>query len=121
MLNIKLDKTNSIAILEPEGELTEADFRLVCDIIDPYLEQSGRLNGIIIHVQTFPGWDSFSAFITHLKFVKSHHKRIAHVALVTDSVIGSFAEHIADHFVNAKVKHFSFDEFELSVKWISEK
>ena len=121
MLNIKLDKTNSIAILEPEGELTEADFRLVCDIIDPYLEQSGRLNGIIIHVQTFPGWDSFSTFITHLKFVKSHHEKIARVALVTDSAIGSFAEHIADHFVNAKVKHFSFDEFELSVKWISEK
>ena len=28
---------------------------------------------------------------------------------------------IAIHFVNAKVKRFSFDEFELSVKWISEK
>jgi len=118
MLNIKLDKMNGIAILEPDAELTEADFKLACDLIDPYLKESGKLNGIIIHVQSFPGWDSFSALMKHLKFVKAHHKKVTHVALVTDSLMGSVAEHITSHFVNAKIKHFSFNEFELSVEWI---
>ena len=119
MLNVKLDKTKGIAILEPDGKLSEEDFKSATSIIDPYLEKMGELNGIIIHVKSFPGWDSFSALITHLRFVKEHHKRISHVAFVSDSPIGSFAEHVASHFVSAEVKSFSFDELEESMKWIS--
>lgn len=119
MLNVKLNETKGIAILEPDGKLSEGDFNSVANIIDPYLEKSGKLNGIIIHVKSFPGWDSFSALITHLKFVKEHHKKITHVAFVSDSPIGTFAEHVAGHFVNAEVKSFSFNELEKSMKWIS--
>ena len=119
MLNVKLNETKGIAILEPDGMLSEADFASVAGIIDPYLEKSGKLNGIIIHVKSFPGWDSFSTLITHLKFVKEHHKKISHVAFVSDSPIGTFAEHVAGHFVNAEVKSFSFNELEKSIKWIS--
>ena len=119
MLNVKLNETKGIAILEPDGMLSEADFASVASIIDPYLEKSGKLNGIIIHVKSFPGWDSFSSLITHLKFVKEHHKKISHVAFVSDSPIGTFAEHVAGHFVNAEVKSFSFNELEKSIKWIS--
>jgi len=119
MLNVKLNETKGIAILEPDGMLAEADFASVASIIDPYLEKSGKLNGIIIHVKSFPGWDSFSTLITHLKFVKEHHKKISHVAFASDSPIGTFAEHVAGHFVNAEVKSFSFNELEKSIKWIS--
>jgi SpoIIAA-like len=119
MLNVKLNETKGIAILEPDGMLSEADFASVAGIIDPYLEKSGKLNGIIIHVKSFPGWDSFSTLITHLKFVKEHHKKISHVAFVSGSPIGTFAEHVAGHFVNAEVKSFSFNELEKSIKWIS--
>lgn len=119
MLNVKLDETKGIAILEPDGALSESDFAAVASIVDPYLEKSGKLNGIIIHVKSFPGWDSFSTLITHLKFVKDHHKKISHVAFVSDSPIGVFAEHVAGYFVNAEVKSFSFNELEESVKWMS--
>lgn len=118
MLNVKLDEAESIAILEPDGELSVADFMAVANIIDPYIENSGGLDGIIIYVKSFPGWDSFAAFITHLKFVKEHHKKVSHVAFVTDSPVGPFAEHIASHFVNAEIKSFTFSELEKSVKWI---
>jgi len=53
------------------------------------------------------------------KFIKQHHKKISHVALVSDSPVGTFAEHIAGHFVSAEVKSFSFSELEESMKWIS--
>jgi len=119
MLNISFDEANNIAILEPDAELSEADFTSAARVVDQYLGKSGNLNGLIIHVKTFPGWDSFSALVTHLKFIKDHHKRVSHLAFVTDSSIGLFAERIGSHFINAKVKKFDFNEFDKSVAWIT--
>jgi hypothetical protein len=110
MLSVNLNKKERIAILQPDGELSAADFQAASQIIDPFIESSGKLNGIIIYMQSFPGWDSFSALITHLKFIQEHHKLVSHVALVTDSPIGGIAEYITSHFVSAKVKSFAFGE-----------
>ena len=118
MLHVKLDETKGIAILEPNGALSENDFKSAAKSIDSYIEKSGKLSGIIIQVKSFPGCDSFSALITHLKFVKEHHKKVSHVAFVTDSPLGGFAEHVGSHFVNAEVRSFSFNELENSIQWI---
>jgi len=118
MLNVDLNEVEGIAILEPDGELSESDFKSAAKIIDPYIEKFGKLNGIVIHVRSFPGWDSFSSLITHLKFIKEHHKKVSRVAFATDSPIGSFAENFASHFVNAEIRNFSFSELEASKKWI---
>lgn len=118
MLKVNLSEVEGIAILEPDGELSESDFKTAVETIDPYIEKVGKLNGIIIHVRSFPGWDSFSAFVTHLTFVKEHHKKVSCIAFVTNSVVGELAEHIASHFVSAKIKNFSFDELEDAKKWI---
>jgi len=118
VLSVKLDEKKGIAILTPEGELTEDDFRHAAKIIDPYIEKSGELNGIVIRVKSFPGWDSFQALISHMKFIKEHHKRVSHVAFVTDSPVGGLAEHITGHFVSAEIKSFSYDELERSIDWI---
>ena len=118
MLKVDLDEAEGIAILEPDGELSESDFNSAAKIIDPYLENFGELKGIIIHVKSFPGWDSFSSLIAHLKFVREHHRKVSRIAFATDSPIGSFAESIARHFVNAEIKNFDFSELETSRKWI---
>jgi len=118
MLNVNLREAKGIAILEPDGELSENDFKNAAEIIDPYIEKVGKLNGLIIHVRSFPGWDTFASFITHMKFVKEHHKRISRIAFVTDSPIGSIAEKLASHFVNAEIKNFSFGDLEASITWI---
>ena len=118
MLKVDLDAEEGIAILEPDGDLSESDFNSAAKIIDPYLENFGELKGIIIHVETFPRWDSFSALVAHLKFVREHHKKVSRIAFATDSPIGDFAENIANHFVNAEVKNFDFSELEASRKWI---
>ena len=120
MLSTKIDKDNGIAILEPEGSLSENDFESATKIIDPYIEATGQLNGLIIHTKSFPGWDSFAALVSHLKFVKEHHKKISRVAFATDSMIGSFAETVASHFVNAEIKQFSYQELEQAKLWIAE-
>ena len=118
MLNVNLDEKQGIATLEPVGELTKSDFVSAAKIIDPYIGKFGALNGLIINVKSFPGWDSFGTLIKHLKFIKDHHKNMSRVAFVTDSPIGGFAEHVASHFVNAVIKHFSFDQLEDAQKWI---
>jgi len=118
MLTVNLNEIDGIAILEPDGALSKEDFISAAEIIDPYIEKSGKLNGVIIHVKSFPGWDSFSALITHLKFIGEHHKKVSHVAFVTDSPIGGFSEHVASHFVKAQIKNFSYDELENAKVWI---
>lgn len=118
MLNIDLNEVEGIAILEPDGELSENDFKSAARIIDPYIEKFGKLKGILIHVRSFPGWDSFASLISHLNFVREHHKRISRVALATDSPIGNLAEKFAGHFVNAEIRNFSFGEKEAAKKWI---
>lgn len=121
MLKVTVNEAEGIAILEPNGALSESDFISAAELIDPYIETRGKLSGIVIHVESFPWWDSFSSLIAHLKFVRDHHKKVSRIAFVTDSPIGKYAENIASHFVNAEIKHFGYSEFEASKKWILDK
>ena len=57
MLSVQVDKQNRIAILEPQGALSQEDFESASNIIDPYIDQHVRLDGLIIHTQSLPGWD----------------------------------------------------------------
>lgn len=120
MLGVELNEDNKIAYLEPGEELTKHDFESAAKIIDPFIEQHGKLHGIIIHVEVFPGWDSFSALITHFKFIKEHHKALSHVALVTDSPLGGLGELIASHFISAEIRAFPYDEMDEAKNWILE-
>jgi len=88
-------------------------------LIDPYIERSGRLNGVIIHTESFPGWNSFAALVSHLRFVKEHHKRVLRVAFATDSMAGDLAEVLDSHFVNADVKRFPYHGLEKARKWVA--
>ena len=118
MLSVEIDEVNGLAILEPDGPLTKGDFESAAKVIDPYIENTDQFNGIIIHTESFPGWNSFAALASHLRFVKEHHKKISRVAISTNSVIGNFSEAVASHFVNAEIKLFSYQELEQAKDWI---
>jgi hypothetical protein len=118
MLIVELDEATGMAILKPDGALSKKDFIYASSVIDPYIEKSGKLNGLIISTRKFPGWESFGSLIKHFKFVKDHHKQFSHEAIVTDSVLGHFAEIIVTHFVSSEIKHFSFDNLNKAQRWI---
>ncbi len=120
MLNVRLDESTGIASLSPEGKLSKSDFNAASDKIDPYIEQQGKLNGLFIETKTFPGWDSFGALLSHLSFVRDHHREIKRVALATDSSIGDVAEKLAKHFISAEVKTFDFDERDQAKLWLTD-
>jgi SpoIIAA-like len=119
MLSVKIDEDIGLALLEPAGPLSKADFESAAKIVDPYIKKTGQLHGLIIHTKAFPGWDSFAALASHLRFVKDHHKKISRVAFSTDSVVGNFAEAVASHFVNAEIKVFSYQELEQARNWVA--
>ena len=120
MLSVTIDEENGIVVLEPEGPLSKNDFESAARIIDPYIEDANQLIGLIIHTKSFPGWDSFAALISHLRFVKEHHEKLLRVALSTDSTVGRFAESVASHFINAEIKHFSYHQIDQARLWVAE-
>ena len=121
MLNIEIGEQTGIAIFSPDEKLSEADFTSAARVIDPYIEEFGRINGLIISTRSFPGWESFSALLSHLSFVKNHHQKIGCVAFVTDSPIGGLAEHAAKHFISATIRSFKYSELSAAKEWIVEK
>ena len=120
MLKAILDKENATLLLEPQGALTQEDFENVAKSVDPYIEEVGTLRGVIIYAETFPGWDSFGALVSHIKFVRNHHEKIAKVALVTDFTGANLAKNIAQHFVHAQMKHFPFAKIDEAKTWIAQ-
>src|SRR5262249_35071043 len=99
--------------------LAQGDFTNLAKAVDPHIEKTGGLAGVIVDAPSFPGWDNFAAMAEHLRFVKDHHKRIKRLAIVTDSVIGNVAERLASHFVSAEVRHFPAGGLDAAKKWIT--
>ena len=118
VLHIEIDEQDGIAILSPDEKLSASDFENAANVIDPYIKNRNQLNGLIISTRSFPGWESFSALLSHLSFVKDHHRKIAFIAFVTDSAVGGLAEHAANHFVSAQIKAFKYSELDSAKKWI---
>ncbi len=118
MLRHELMPERGIVILHPEGALRAEDFTALAAAVDPYIERHGDLKGLMIEAPAFPGWDSFAALVSHLRFVRDHHQRIRRIAVVTDSPLLSAAPRIASHFVNAEVRAFEADGREAALAWI---
>lgn len=120
MIKHKFLKDEGILIIEPESSLQTSDFDVLSNIVDPYIQQHGKLNGLIIHTESFPGWQDFASMLAHIKFVKDHHALINKVAAVADEGIISALPAIADRFVKADVKHFGADDLDSAIEWIKQ-
>jgi len=110
MIHYELMRDQSILVITPDGPLQKADFEQLAKEVDPFIALNGSLSGLMICTKSFPGWDSFGALVSHLKFVAGHHRMIKRIAAVTDSGFLKILPNIANHFVQAKIRHFNFDE-----------
>ena len=109
-----------IFLIRPQGPIQADDFERVAKVVDPYIEQNGKLRGVMVEARSFPGWDTFAALLSHLRFVRDHHRFVAKVAAVSDSAILSIAPQIAKHFVKAEFRHFDADNREAALAWLRE-
>src|SRR5262245_24812033 len=118
MVEHELDTAHSILYVRPKNALAAEDFAKIAGTVDPHIEATGGLAGIVIETRSFPGGESLGAMAAHFRFVRDHHRRVRKVAVVTDSPFGSVAEHLASHFVSAEIKHFPAGEAEAAKQWI---
>ena len=118
MIEYQLRTDQGVLVVTPRGPLQESDFVELASVVDPYIESAGKLRGLMIYVESFPGWEDFAGLVGHFRFVKEHHRSIERVAAVTDSGFLSIMPSIATHFVSAEVKHFDFDQKAEAMEWL---
>lgn len=120
MIQCELQEETGVLIIRPQESLTAEDFENVAKVVDPYIAEHGTLNGLMIEANRFPGWKSLAGLIAHVRFVHDHHKKIRHVAAVTDDSTLSALPAIANHFVAAEVRHFTSAQREEALQWLGE-
>jgi hypothetical protein len=111
-------RDRGILILEPQGPLQATDFSGLAAVVDPYIEQHGDFKGLLLVAPSFPGWKDFAALVSHLRFVRDHHRRIRRIAVVSDSTFLSVAPKIASHFVGAEIRSFDAADRAAALAWL---
>ena len=76
MIEYNLDTEHSILHVQPKSAIEQDDFVKLAKAVDPHIEATGGLAGLIIETPSFPGWRSFGAMVNQFRFVRHHHKRI---------------------------------------------
>lgn len=116
-LGIDLLTEKGVLVLEPHGSLQVADFDRLASFVDPWIEQHHQLQGLVLNLHGFPGWDDFTAFERHFHFVRNHHKHVTRIAVVGDGLSATLLPQFAAFFIDSKVKSFDQDEFDDAVVW----
>jgi len=117
MIEFSLDPESAVLTIHPRSSLEKNDFVELGQAVDAEIEKHGDLAGLVIEAAHFPGWDSFGAMVTHLRFIREHHRHVKRIAVVTDSPMGDAAEHITSHFVDARIRHFAAGDLEAAREW----
>ena len=55
--------------------------------------------------------------LRHLRFVRDHHRKVRRVALAVDGVLADLAPRLSEHFVQAEIKGFGYDELDRALAW----
>lgn len=118
MIEYNLDTANSILYMRPQSAFTAEDFANIARAVDPHIEVTGGLAGVIIEAPEFPGWDSFAALVAHFRLIHDHHRYVKKIAVVTDSALIKVIESLASHFVSAEVRRFPSGEVEAANQWV---
>src|SRR6187200_3508465 len=118
MVDFELLRDDGILVIRPQGSLEATDFQKIAAEVDPYIEANGKLHGLMIDAEAFPGWKDFAALVAHLRFVRDHHRKIEKVAVVSDSTFLSVAPKIAAHFVRADLRHFPQLQRDAALAWL---
>ncbi len=120
MLDFELLDPDGIVRVHPETPLLARDFAQLSETVDRYLASHDDLKGLIISAENFPGWEDFSALVSHVKFVRGHHKNIRRVAAVSDDQLLKILPPIANHFTAAEVRHFDSTQLNDAMNWVKQ-
>jgi hypothetical protein len=107
-----------VLVIEPRDALRAEDFDMLSAEVDTWLESTSEpLRGIVVHAKTFPGWENLGSVLRHLRFVRDHHRRVKRVAMSTDAALAGVASNLVDHFTEATVKRYDYEDFNCAIDW----
>ena len=72
----------------------------------------------MIYVESYPGWTDFSSMLAYFSFIDDHQHKIKRVAAVTDNGFLSILPQVSDYFVEAEVRHFSYEDDIRALAWL---
>jgi SpoIIAA-like len=106
-----------LKITVPE-KLKSEDFRLLAPQIDSLLQQQGKIS-LLVDASNFGGWEVIAAFEKHIGFVKNHHQKVEHIAVIVGHdwqywVIGTMRL-----FLHPEVQTFDRGEEREAFEWIT--
>jgi len=55
MIKHEFLKNDGNLIIEHVSSLQETDFDMLSTLVDTYIQEKGKLNGLVIHTESFPG------------------------------------------------------------------
>ncbi len=119
MIDAKLLREEGILVVSPADKLQPEDFEQLRLLVNPYIEEHGNLNGLLIDAEHFPGWANFSGLLSHLRFVQNYQTKIKRVAAVTDNGFLAILPNVAKHFVAADVRYFEYHDRDKALDWLS--
>ena len=119
MLSYELVRDKGILVIMPEGPLRTEDFQALSQAVDDYIVSEGALTGVMISAERFPGWEDFSGFLSHVRFIKENNRDIDKVAAVTDSAFMSIMPRVVDLFISANVRNFTIAERDEAMAWLT--
>ena len=108
---------SGVIVVEVKQALRAQDFDALAFTADTWIEAHGNLQGLVIHAREFPGWENLGSLFRHVRFVRDHHRKVKRIAFAADSKLASLAPRIADHFIQAEVKSFGYDELDAAIAW----
>lgn len=118
MLEYAIIEPGGILRVKPSGALTVEDFSGLTRFADAYLRTHAHLAGMLIEARSFPGWDSFAALASHVRFIRRHERRVMRIALVTDSSIAQVVGNLAEPFAAAEIRCFDMFEADTALDWL---
>jgi|GEM_PF-100584 len=119
-LDFRILPDRQVVIVEPKGKLSAGDFDALEAAVDDWIDsQAGTVNGLVIHLREFPGWEDLGSAWRHMSFVRGHHQRIPRVAFASDSKLAVLAETLAQHFLEAEIQRFDWDALDDAINWAS--
>jgi hypothetical protein len=119
MINAQLLRDKGVLVVSPADRLETTDFERLRLLADPYIEEHGDLNGLLIDAESFFGWEDFSGMLSNIRFLRNYHEKIERVAAVTDNGFLAILPSVADYFVAAEVRHFNYQDRDEALNWLS--
>jgi len=107
-----------ILVITPQGPLEQSDFETIAKAVDPVVLSKSKVTGLMISMESFPGWRDFAAFRAHVKFVANYHRRIERISVLSNSRFIKFIPGIAGYFVHPEIRSFDLAEKEQALAWL---